>query len=145
MKGHFRKRSFTWSFAISLGTDPETGKRRQITRSGFKTKKDAVKACAEMITQYEHDDLVISKRQTLADYLQFWLENYAKTKLRQSTYTNHEIAINGRLIPALGKLELDKLTPIHVTKYLSELQKEELSTDYIKYLHAVLKKALIRP
>lgn len=142
MKGHFRKRGSTWSFAISLGTDPDTGKRRQITRSGFKTKKEAEKACAEMITKYENGDLTISKKQTLASYLQFWLENYAKGKLRPSTFANHEIAVNSRIIPQLGNIELDKLTPIHVTKYLAEIQKEGLSADYIKYLHAVLKKAL---
>ncbi|WP_412847872.1 Arm DNA-binding domain-containing protein [Brevibacillus sp. 179-C9.3 HS] len=45
MKGRFRKRGSTWSFAISLGTD-EAGKRKQITRSGFKTKKEAEIACA---------------------------------------------------------------------------------------------------
>lgn len=142
MKGHFRKRGSSWSFAVSLGTDPETGKRRQITRSGFKTKKEAEVACAEMIAQYERGELVISKKQTLASYLEFWLENYAKTKLRQSTYTNHKVVVRSRIIPALGHHELDKLSPLHVIKYLTELQKEELSADYIKYLHAVLKKAL---
>lgn len=142
MKGHYRKRGSTWSFAVSLGTDPETGKRRQITRSGFKTKKEAEKACAEMITQYDKGELVIAKSQTLGNYMEFWLENYAKSKLRPSTYTNHEVAVRSRIIPALGKMELDKLSPIHVTKYLTDLQKEELSADYIKYLHAVLKKAL---
>jgi hypothetical protein len=137
MKGHFRKRGSTWSFAVSLGID-ETGKRRQITRSGFKTKKEAEVACAEMIAQYERGELVISKKQTLASYLEFWLENYAKTKLRESTYANHEVEVRSRIIPALGHHELDKLTPLHVTKYLTELQKEELSADYIKYLHTVL-------
>ncbi|MCM3079598.1 site-specific integrase [Brevibacillus invocatus] len=141
MKGHFRKRGSTWSFAISLGTD-ETGKRRQITRSGFKTKKEAEIACAEMITKYDTGELVISKKQTLESYLQFWLENHAKSTLRTSSYTNHETVINSRIIPALGKVELDKLTPIQVTKYLTELQKEDLSADYVKYIHAVLKKAI---
>ncbi|TPG74361.1 site-specific integrase [Brevibacillus laterosporus] len=142
MKGHFRKRGSMWSFAISLGVDSETGKRKQITKSGFKTKKEAEIACAEMITKYENGELTISKKQTLGTYLEFWLENYAKNKLRSSTYGNHEIAVNSRIKPVLGAIDLDKLTPINVTKYLSELQKENLSADYIKYLHSVLKKAL---
>ncbi|MDN9011061.1 site-specific integrase [Brevibacillus laterosporus] len=142
MKGHFRKRGSKWSFAISLGVDPETGKRKQITKSGFKTKKEAEAACAEMITKYENGDLTISKKQSLGSYLEFWLENYAKNKLRSSTYANHEIAVNSRIKPVLGAVDLDKLTPIKVTKYLSDLQKENLSADYIKYLHSVLKKAL---
>lgn len=31
-----------------------------------------------MITKYETGELVISKKQTLASYLEFWLENHAK-------------------------------------------------------------------
>lgn len=35
------KKGYTWSFTIEVGIDPETGKRKQITRRGFDTKKDA--------------------------------------------------------------------------------------------------------
>ncbi|WP_412847871.1 N-terminal phage integrase SAM-like domain-containing protein [Brevibacillus sp. 179-C9.3 HS] len=65
-----------------------------------------------MITKYESGGLVISKEQTLSDYLIFWLENHSKSTLRTSSYTNHETVINCRIIPVLGKIEMDKLTPI---------------------------------
>lgn len=39
MKGYFRKRGEKWSFTIDIGKDPITGKRKQKTASGFKTKK----------------------------------------------------------------------------------------------------------
>ncbi|ERI06612.1 Arm DNA-binding domain-containing protein [Aneurinibacillus aneurinilyticus] len=42
MKGYFRKRGSKWSFSIDIGRDPGTGKRKQKTVSGFKTKKEAV-------------------------------------------------------------------------------------------------------
>ncbi|MED1786614.1 Arm DNA-binding domain-containing protein [Brevibacillus laterosporus] len=54
MKGHFRKRGSKWSFSVDIGPDPTTGKRKQKTVSGFKTKKEAEKACAELITQIEN-------------------------------------------------------------------------------------------
>ncbi|WP_276918205.1 Arm DNA-binding domain-containing protein, partial [Aneurinibacillus aneurinilyticus] len=38
---------------MDIGCDLETGKRKQKTVSGFKTKKEAEKACAEMITKIE--------------------------------------------------------------------------------------------
>ena len=36
---YFRKRGEKWSFTMDVGKDPITGKRKQITKGGFKTKK----------------------------------------------------------------------------------------------------------
>ncbi|RAP23457.1 hypothetical protein C2W64_03073 [Brevibacillus laterosporus] len=36
----------------------------------------------EMITKYENGELTISKKQTLGTYLEFWLENYAKSETK---------------------------------------------------------------
>lgn len=33
------KKGYTYSFTIELGKDPITGKRKQVTRRGFETKK----------------------------------------------------------------------------------------------------------
>lgn len=52
MKGYFRKRGEKWSFTIDIGRDPLTGKRKQKTVSGFKTKKEAERACNELIHQF---------------------------------------------------------------------------------------------
>ncbi|MBS4195151.1 Arm DNA-binding domain-containing protein [Lederbergia citri] len=41
MKGYLRKRGSNWSFTIDLPRDPVTNKRRQRTKSGFSTQKDA--------------------------------------------------------------------------------------------------------
>ncbi|MFP3355285.1 Arm DNA-binding domain-containing protein, partial [Pseudoalteromonas sp. SIMBA_153] len=35
------KKGYTYSFTIELGKDPITGKRKQVTRRGFETKKEA--------------------------------------------------------------------------------------------------------
>ena len=42
MKGHVSKRGKTWSYWFDIDPDPLTGKRRQQTRSGFKTEKRGV-------------------------------------------------------------------------------------------------------
>lgn len=31
------KKGYTWSFTIDIGKDPETGKRKQITRRSFES------------------------------------------------------------------------------------------------------------
>lgn len=36
---YFRKRGEKWSFTMDVGKDPITGKRKQITKGGFKQRK----------------------------------------------------------------------------------------------------------
>lgn len=48
MKGYFRKRGKSWSYTVDIGHDPITNERKQKTKGGFKTKKEAQAACAEV-------------------------------------------------------------------------------------------------
>ena len=49
MKGSVRKKGATWSYRIDLGT--VSGKRNQIERSGYKTKREAEKAMSDSICE----------------------------------------------------------------------------------------------
>jgi hypothetical protein len=53
MKGHVSKRGKTWAYWFDIDPDPLTGKRRQQTRSGFKSEKEAWKECRTAIAAYE--------------------------------------------------------------------------------------------
>ncbi|GGK20937.1 hypothetical protein GCM10010965_12540 [Caldalkalibacillus thermarum] len=50
MKGHVRKRGNKWCFVLNVGRKPD-GSRNRKWFSGYNTKKEAEKACAEMIAQ----------------------------------------------------------------------------------------------
>lgn len=41
MKGHVSKRGSSWAYWFDIDLDPLTGRRRQQTRSGFASDKDA--------------------------------------------------------------------------------------------------------
>ncbi len=45
---NFRKRGARWYFQIYLGNDPITGKKKFSSKGGFKTKKEAQLAAAEI-------------------------------------------------------------------------------------------------
>ena len=70
MKGYFRKRGEKWSYTVDVGLDPQTGKRRQITRSGFDTKKEAQESCAKVITELTETEYVAPTKLTIEGYLQ---------------------------------------------------------------------------
>jgi len=43
------KRGKTWGYVADIGRDPATGRRRQRTKGGLKTRREADAALAELI------------------------------------------------------------------------------------------------
>lgn len=142
MKGTFRKRGSTWYYQVELGRDPETGKRVQKSKGGFKTKKEAEAACADIISKFEKGEYHVPKRMTVEQFLNLWLRDYAKRKMRASSYSIRELLVQKRIVPAIGNIELEKLNPVDINKFYGKLQDENLSSSYIHSIHSLLRSAL---
>jgi integrase len=87
---------------------------------------------------------LITGRMTLALYLQHWLVESAKPTVRESTYVSYRTIVRNHLIPQLGKVQLAKLTPQMIERFLNERLATGLSARRVQYLHAVLRRALNR-
>ncbi|WP_289140848.1 site-specific integrase [uncultured Brevibacillus sp.] len=138
MKGYFRKRGSLWSFTVDIGRKTD-GSRNQKTKSGFRTKREAEQACAELITQLTKGDYLEPSKKTVQEAMEAWLSTILQSTLRISTYDNYSKAILKRIIPALGKLKLKDVQPDHIQSFYLDLVKEGLSSEYIRYLHSILK------
>ncbi|TDT63384.1 site-specific integrase [Fonticella tunisiensis] len=142
MRGHIRKRGAGYQIVVDVGRDPLTGKRKQKSVGGFKTKKEAEKALAELIAKIEQGEYVEYKNSTLKDFLLKWLEN-KKPLLKPTTYIFYEKIVNNILIPGLGSTELSKLKPIHIQSFISKLyEREDINSTTIKHYYTTLKTAL---
>ena len=73
MKGHVSRRGKTWAYWFDIDPDPLTGKRRQQTRSGFKSEKEAWKECRTAIADYERGHPVAASRRKVAAAFEEWL------------------------------------------------------------------------
>jgi len=62
MKGHVYRRGTSWSYLFDIEADPLTVKRRQANGSGFKTEREAWKACRTAMADYEKGRVVRSSR-----------------------------------------------------------------------------------
>ncbi|MGN7229824.1 Arm DNA-binding domain-containing protein [Priestia megaterium] len=87
------KAGYTWSFTIETGVDPLTGKRKQMTRRGFATKKEAENAAKELSTQLENGLNIIDNKITLNQYLPKWLEMAAKRKVKDTTFDHIKMGL----------------------------------------------------
>jgi hypothetical protein len=84
MRGHVRKRR-TWEFIVDIGPHPVTGRRRQKSKSGFATKREAESALHEVIRYIEGGGDPCPERIRLAAYLSRWLEYQRARGIRSRT------------------------------------------------------------
>lgn len=142
MRGHIRKRGSTYSIVVDIGRD-ENSKRKQKWFSGYKTKKEAERALADIIAKIEKGEYFEPKKITLSQFLDEWLEVYCKPKLAPKTYKSYSEIIRLYFKPILGHIELIKLNPAIIQRYYNALKDEkQLSDTTINYHHRLLRNAL---
>ncbi len=139
--GHLEKRyKNSWTIVLDLGRD-ENGKRKRVVKSFKGTKREAEKELARLITEAEQGVFVVPSNSTVADLLKAWLDKYARPNLARTTVEGYEIAINKHLIPALGAVPLEKLTPLMIQSYCADKLKQ-VSPRTVQLHYTVLREAL---
>jgi integrase len=150
MKGSIRQRSKgSWEIAIDIGRDPSTGKRLQHWETVRGTKRDAQQRLAELLVSIEQGSYIKPKRLSLAEYLQRWLDGYAKTNCSPRTLDSYQSIVSRHLIPNLGHLPLAQVQPQHIQEYYASSLaggrvdgKGALSARSVLHIHRILFQAL---
>lgn len=130
-----RKSDGKWVGSISL----EDGKRKVFYG---KTKKEVRDKLNEAIYEQQRGMLATGPNITLQEYLDNWLENVHKPTIRLGTYLNYRKLLNNYLVPGLGDIKLQKLTPQQVQTFYTKKINEGLSPKSVNNIHGVLHKAL---
>ncbi len=141
MRGHVRKRR-TWEFIVDIGAHPVTGRRRQKSKSGFATKREAESALREFIRYVDGGGDPSPERIGLADYLERWLEYQCTRGIRSRTLDGYEGYIRREIAPVIGGLGIAKVRPGHVRAVLTRMQQRGLSPATIAQDRSVLGSAL---
>lgn len=142
------KQHGSWWFTTRAETNPVTGQRKRVARGGFRTKRDAETALAEVTIQVRTGTWTDDNGVTVAAWLGSWLERKEKIGLRPATIRVYRQHINDYLTPSLGSLRLRDLRPGHVADLLDKLQAgsgtggHTLSASTVTRVHACLRSAL---
>ena len=79
-----RKRGKTYQYYFEAA--PINGKRKQISKSGFKTKADALEEGTVAYNEYLSTGIDFKESNiSYSDYLDYWIENYCKVNLKYNT------------------------------------------------------------
>ncbi len=143
MKGHTRRRGKRWAFVIDEGRH-EDGRRRQRWHSGFRTRREAEEGLARALNQLGDNMYIAPNKLTVGEWITKWL---ARADRRPSTQAMYEMLSRLYIIPALGQVQLQKLTTARVNSFYAELQanggrRGTLSPKTCRHVHATMRGAI---
>lgn len=109
----------------------------------YNTKDEAITALKVFEGNRAKGDVVLPVTDTLASWLNYWLEEIVKPNRAETTAYGYEGIITRYIIPNLGNVKLQKLNPEMITRYYNKMIREmNLSSNTVHKHHDLLKCAL---
>ena len=144
----YRHTDGSWRFVVDV--NPPGAPRRQVRRSGFRTKREALAAMAEVQSQ-AHDSggaFVEASRQTLGSYLAEWL-TASKSHYAPGAWDAARLHVERYIAPRIGGVPLRSLTTTRLKAFYAELAESGrvrggggLSNKTVHNVHRTLSRAL---
>lgn len=137
-----------WTAQITTEIDPNTKKQKRKTVYG-KSKKEVLEKITSLQYQKQTTGFLEVEKITLGQWMDRWLMDYMKGKLRPKTWESYESIIRNHIKPTLGNVVLQKLQGADIQKMYNEKlitgridEKGGISNRTVRYIHAVLRAGL---
>lgn len=105
-KGNPFKRGSTWTYIVYV-TDPETGKRKQVWKGGFKTKREAQAALTIAKAKAKTGELIQTSKMTFAEYYEHFM-TCKDVAFRPTTMQSYKTAF--KMAESIHGKRMDKIT-----------------------------------
>jgi integrase len=129
-----RKEDGKWVGSITL----ENRKRKVFYG---KTRKEVQEKMKVALHEQQQGTLVTAPQQTVAQYLEYWLKVHKKN-IRPRSHERYEEIVRLHLVPTLGNVKLDKLSPRHLDVLYTNKLESGLSPTTVTAIHNFLHTAL---
>src|SRR4030042_355203 len=107
MRNGIRRRSKnSYEIFISRGKDPITGKYDYTWVTVRGTKKEAERQRTELLHQLDTGTFIRPSKTTFAEYLERWLQDYARPNISPRGYERYAGIIKKYFIPEMGDIAL---------------------------------------
>jgi integrase len=140
-------------FAASIGPTPKISVRvvpEASTSALMRSSRSAIfRSSARMsrrISEANRDGGLVydADNMTVEEYLDRWLNDSVRDTVRRRTWERYEQFVRVHLTPALGKIKLEKLTPVHVRGLYRDKLDSGLAPRTVLHIHRAFSKALKR-
>lgn len=97
-----------WAAAVELPPGPNGERRRKVIRRKVKT--ELLRELATVRRDLEKRGDLPTKNQTVEQWFTYWLREIAAKRVRPNTLDGYRRTVENHIIPAIGKIKLDKVT-----------------------------------
>jgi hypothetical protein len=113
VRGHISRRGTGWQVVYDEGQD-EHGKRRQRSKSGFATRREAQAFLTDTLGRLGNGSYATPSQLTVSEYLAGeWLPA-AERRLRPLSVKRYRSLIRTYIVPGIGSVKLQALSPGHL-------------------------------
>lgn len=131
------KPSGKWEYRFDAGKIG--GKRNQVSKAGFATKKEAVIAGTKALAEYNNAGVVMTPSEiTCSDFFDKWIDSYCRINLKDTTVIGYEKKIKNHIKPAIGKYKLKSITPMVLQDLIDSEFNNGMSRNSLTCLKAIL-------
>lgn len=128
-----RKRGKTWEWSFEMAK--VNGKRTSKSKGGYRTKAEALAAGTKAKSEYDCAGRTFTPSNvSLADYLDYWLENHVKKNLSYNTYCDYESKVRIHIKPTLGMYRLCSIEPDVIQQWIDNIKIKGYSVSMVKNL-----------
>jgi integrase len=122
-RANISKRGSTWTYYVYVnGGD---GRRRQVSKGGFRTRRDAEAGRVEALASLRAGTWVRPERVTVREFLvDEWLPSQQPPTLEESTYRSYARYVRLHAVPYIGSILLQQLTPMDLNAMYRKLVEE---------------------
>jgi integrase len=143
MRGHIRRQGRnSWAIVIHLGRAND-GKYKYQWTTAYGSKKDAEAELNRLLAKMPAGGLKnrLDGTKTLETFLNGWLDNHARHQVTPKTLARYTDIVEREIIPALGSIRLNRLTPEAIQKAYGAFGRR-LSPQTVLHHHRLLFSAL---
>lgn len=130
-----------WHGRVTIGVGDDGRPDRRHVRG--KTRAVVTKKVRELERAREDGRVAtVGQRWTVAQWLDYWLENISKPNVRHTTYSGYGVDVKVHLVPAIGSHKLRGLRPEHLEKLYVRMQQNGSKPATAQHVHRTVRAAL---
>lgn len=112
----------TWRLQVSNGFDANGKRIRPSMTVEAKDEREARRKLASFVAQVENGLYLEPSKMSFKDFSEKWLKDYAEKQLAPKTVWRYRQMLDSRIIPAIGNLKLEKITPLKLIEFYNFIQ-----------------------
>ena len=136
---NIRKRGSVYQYCFEAGK--VNGKRKQITKSGFRTKNEAYIAGQKAYYEFINGVAITECNMLYSDYLDYWMKEYFEINYKYSTAKRYKESFNN-IKKEIGNYKLSALTSYILNHALLKLYQTSSAKEALRNYQKVIKSSL---